>query len=245
MEAQKFMIVISNLLGIDFSTLLAANVWIVCCQLLFNANGWYYAISSEIKDARVKNFNIYFFIGVYQTVVQLMLQNIFLYRALRMKSLQKKISSQLSGMTKGRRKEWKFLISFAVIIAVRIAKLLMITGFESRVFIIHLTFAELCCSCNDFLFVYYFDALSERLIKLRVLLKLHQQTNKSRETVLKAIVDNFWIKRDILRKYQLELFLNITYNFGQLVIDFYWIVMRITYGYLNTLNRKFSFKICD
>lgn len=131
-----------------------------------------------------------------------------------------------------------FLRNFLIIIFTRIVKLCTI---KYTVYTFSTAISELTLSSNDLLFTFYVDYLKELNEMVNCSLKLKKQILekeiKSLEIISKRI---FNISQNIVSRYSLSLLSIAGFNFGISIINLYWLLMRLSFGYLKELGGKIS-----
>jgi hypothetical protein len=123
--------------------------------------------------------------------------------------------------------EWncyvKFLVKFSVLIVVKILKLF----FAGTVFSVTMMFPELVMSTSDYAFTLYVDLLT---IRIRNYSKSINHTNFKVLEVRQDFLAFHKLSLMLMKRFRISLFLNITLNFVLLIINMYWIFIRIVYG---------------
>lgn len=132
----------------------------------------------------------------------------------------------------------KFVIFILILIVIRIAKnYLRIAGY---VYVLSTMIPEFIYSSSDFYFVYCIDNLTNQIklfnSKLLNTQILDKQNVKHIENGIKLLYQH---SRFILSRFSLCLFFTITYNFTILIINLYWMFLRISYQTLNRIQGRF------
>jgi hypothetical protein len=105
------------------------------------------------------------------------------------------------------------------ILIFRIGKIALQRNLKAAILIFCSTFTELIFAGSDFIFVMHINLLIKKLKNYN-------------------LIECLKIKRKIMRRYSCELFCTITYNFGVLVIDLYWILVRVMFYYMKSYHGK-------
>ena len=132
----------------------------------------------------------------------------------------------------------KFMIFILILIIIRIAKnYLRIAGY---VYVLSTMIPEFIYSSSDFYFVYSIDILTNqiKLFNLKLL-----NTRNLNDKDVKQLKDDIQLiyqhSRIIMSRFSLCIFFTITYNFTILIINLYWMFLRISYQTLNKIQGKF------
>lgn len=199
-----------NILGLDYSHrifplkfIIRLRIFLLIIQLLIHAK--------MIKNS-LENKNNYFYFDVFQNFMPWILELSFVIRAYNFEKNGEKIEIEIFNH--------KYLI-IGIVTNISM-KLLQSSILRSRILgkIQYFTIgiSGFTISCNDFLFAAYVDSLSDKL-------KFDSNLNE--------FIKTFKLKRKLVKRYSFEIFCNVTYNFGVMIYSFYWIFMRITYGFLS------------
>lgn len=132
----------------------------------------------------------------------------------------------------------KFLIFILILIAIRIAKnYLRIAGY---VYVLSTMIPEFIYSSSDFYFVYCIDILTNQLKLFNSKLLNTQNVNdKDVKQIGIGVELLYHHSRIIMSRFSLCIFFTITYNFTVLIINLYWMFLRISYQTLNKIQGKF------
>lgn len=132
----------------------------------------------------------------------------------------------------------KFIIFVIILIIIRIAKnYLRIAGY---VYVLSTMIPEFIYSSSDFYFVYCIDILTNQIKLFNS--KLLSTNNVNEQDVKQIGVDIkllYQHSRMIMSRFSLCIFFTITYNFTILIINLYWMFLRISYHSLNKIQGKF------
>lgn len=241
MSARKFFNILTNIVGVDFSLSFVRNAWVIIYQLGNISFGLYISFYQKFIHLSEYKKNIYSIIDIFQVELLLIMQIIFLIRALKLKKLQGKILDDIRSLVEVNSEistgEKKFLRNFIIIIITRVAKLALQTNVVNRIYFTKTLFSELTFALNDFMFQYYLSLLIDhlRIVKCKL---VSTKKNDNVELLRKELLENFWIKRGIRKRYSFELFVTVLYNFFQLIVALYWIFMRIKFNHLKTTQSE-------
>lgn len=117
----------------------------------------------------------------------------------------------------------KFLSKFSALIIVRILKLY----FAGVDFSLAMMFPELVGSANDYLFTYYVDSLAIRIKNYATAIN---SNNFKVLQVRRDFLAFYNMANMLMQRFQISLFLNITLNFVMLIVNLYFLFIRIVYG---------------
>jgi len=228
MSTRKLFLVATNLLGLNLSRLALPMRWIVASQIFINSFSIYLTWNRIVNWRKI---SVFFYIGLYQMVVPILMYVIMTLRTLAFRKEQKEVFDVLDSVPiQNSKKERKFLISLFILIVVRIMKLALANDWPNVIYVSTPMFSELMHATNDIMFAYFFDSLSDQLqFASRLLMKNRDNS----QIVGDIIIQNILAKRKIQTKFSIELMITIAYNFLQLSISMYWVVIRLLYGYLN------------
>lgn len=242
MFAQLLLFFILNIFGLDLSIRVASKELIVISQLFMISFGFYFNIYKKILSFNTIKKDIYFLSDTVQVDVLYTLQLVFVVRSLLNYKLQASISKSLSFKVQ-QRYLIKYFSCLIILIIVRVLKFHFVSSPEGREFMMKSTFAELTLSISDFQFEFYISLLIENLRDIKKSLKFDQTNDESLRIFNKtrqAVLHNFSVKKNIQRRYSLEVMMTVVYNFLQLLIALYYIFMRAQYHYLGSLLSNLS-----
>lgn len=117
----------------------------------------------------------------------------------------------------------KFLLKFLVLIVVRVIKLM----FAGTVFSVNMMFPELVASVSDYAFTLYVDLLT---IRIKTYSKNVDVNNAKTLQTRQDFLAFYKMANLLTERFRVSLFSNITLNFVVLIINMYWIFIRIVYG---------------
>lgn len=164
------------------------------------------------------------------------------YQAFKLTKIQQNIQSQLIDIQNLMKKHFnildsfnncnlKFLLLIVLLIFARVAKLYLQ---HERIYLIYhcsTMISEIIFSCNDFLFTFYVDKLSNQSRNLVKCLKTMKYCDDNKIYNLENITKRIFINsKSIESRYSSALFVTITYNFTLLIINLYWLFMRVSYN---------------
>lgn len=122
----------------------------------------------------------------------------------------------------------QFVAKLVVLVIVRLLKIYM----AGATFSINMAFTELVSSACDFAFTFYVDLLT---IYIKSYTRSISSENFVSSTVKKDFLSLYNQSKLIIHKFSVGLFLNISFNFIALIINLYWIFIRVVYGPLRYL----------
>lgn len=240
MGVRKVFLIISNCLGLNFSEKFAPLAVVVFYQIISLGYGFYSSFYKKSVEFGKLTKDIYFIVDIIQGELLFTIQVAITIRAFTMRAFQKELDTKIENLWSHKRcsrsGEKKFIGNFFLIILIRIIKIKVATG-TSIIFMLKQMFSELSISSSDFLFQLNIGKLTANLKAIRSKLLAGRRfgyCEDEREELLK----NFWIKRDIQRRYSFELFATVAFNFAQLIIALYFICMRIKFNRLKTFQRQ-------
>lgn len=235
MSESKIFLILTNIFSLNFSRFVLPVFFVAILQVFLLIYGFYMLIYLNLAFyvENMKHVTIYTIMNIFQVEVFYVLQVIYMLRALTRKKLTKEILDSIFLMNINRKKiERKFIANFAIIVLVRILKIL--SSFSSF-YMIKMMFAEITMATSDFVFEFYTSALIENCKEIKEKLKLAKDKKRIDE-IRRKILQNFHLKRKINKRLSVELFMSITYNYFQVIVSFYWFFMRIKFDRLNNLH---------
>lgn len=133
----------------------------------------------------------------------------------------------------------KFMIFVLILIIIRIAKnYLRIAGF---VYVLSTMIPEFIYSSSDFYFVYCIDILTNQIKLFNSKLLNTQNINDNDVKQIKVDIKLLYQhSRMIMSRFSLCIFFTITYNFTILIINLYWMFLRVSYQTLNKIQGIFQ-----
>lgn len=170
------------------------------------------------------------------------------YQAFKLTKFQQNIQSQVNDIQSLMGKhfkmfdnsnncELKFILLIMLLILARGTKLYL--QHERAYLIYHCStmISELIFSCNDFLFTFYVDKLSNQSTNLCRYLKTMENCDRNKIAHLQTITRKIFTNtKTIESRYSSALFVTISYNFSLLIINLYWLFMRIAYNNFEKLG---------
>jgi hypothetical protein len=235
MTARKIFSFVTNLLGLNFSCNYAPKtIWCVAIyQTFVIAFGFYMTIYEKLIFVFFKTtkFNIYTIIDVIQVELFFVLQLLFTIRTFKKRKLTKEIfdDMNLNVAFKSKSKGEKiFFLNLAIIIIVRALKIVGTGSKDGMIYMTKVMFTELIFASSDFLFKFHISCLTANLNKIKVKLK-SAKSRKQFNEVNVDILKNFLTKKKIEKRFSVELFITILYNYIQMIFSFYWIFMRVKF----------------
>lgn len=241
MKSQRIFSSLTYLLGVNFEDREKVNLTFLLIHLLINSINIYTSFCYTIKNNWFVGHGIYNILGIIQTVPPFFIQNFLIVRAFTMRNKQFEILRELklNLATNSDKFEKIFLLRVLYIVVVRMLKYASTPYINYIVFNSQTAFPELIYSCNDLMFVYYVELMTETLefIKKATLMKLTEDAQIIHGKIRKI----FYIKRKIMLRYSVDLLLTLTYNFILTIITFYWLLMRIIFNHLSRIDELASF----
>lgn len=233
MSAHKGFLIATNLMGINFGTLsmspkvvgafiLVINVWEIFIVIL---------VPLFLEKEDLQHF-IYIFCSIFQEQIPYFIQLLILYRTIRMRKLQRKLSDKLKvKFTQELHKnEKRFLLRVGLVILVRMIKIYCGQKRSYYLYNLRVSVFELIYTCNDFLFVYYVEMLNEYLEYIDLKIQMLRSRGGLYQ-IRRDLVEVFWIKRDLEKRYSVDLCFTIGYNFILNILSFYWVLVRIIFNH--------------
>lgn len=176
--------------------------------------------------------SIFFFIDIFEQIIPWLIQIFLNLRAFKLKKKFLELEGEMNSIKLGSNK-WQLIFYVFTIAAARLMKCILCPEINYVLACCAILFSELIFSCNDFIFVYYVDQLTDHL-------KMMSMTDGKTIFITKEIRKNFKVMRKVHKIFSATLFITISNNFLQLVFSLYWIVVRIIFGYLKESKGKFS-----
>lgn len=193
-------------------------------------------------DSKYFRIRVALFLQFIQVVFPQFIKLFVVYQAFKLTKVQYNIQSQVNdiqSLMKNHFKmfdnsnncELKFLLLLMLLILGRGAKIYL--QHERAYLIYHCStmISELIFSCNDFLFTFYVDKLSNQSRTLCRYLKTMKNCDRKKIAHLQTITRKIFTNtKTIESRYSSALFVTITYNFALLIINCYWLFMRVAYN---------------
>lgn len=185
---------------------------------------------------------VYNVLGIFQTSFPFFIQNFLIIRAYLMKKTQQEIVNDLKFEfnLKTKKCEKNFLFCVIFIVIVRFLKYSLTSNISYLIFNTQSAFPELIFSCNDLMFVFYLELITESLENLsRKVIAI--KSNNQLKIMQRKICKIFQIKRKIVHRYSVDLLVTITFNFILTIISFYWLIMRLIFNHLSLTEAIVTF----
>lgn len=239
---KKFFNYLTYYLGINFCEPEKHYKTFVCVQLLIQS----YSILTvfflpKLASVKILTHGIYALAGLFQYMLPYFVQNFLIVRAFLNKKQQNNLRfEKFCGFDNGER-ERNFLFRVLVIILIRIVK--YIWGYKSRyatVFTSQTNFSELTYSANDLMFVYHLEALT-RYLELVDESATMARSHADVKQIKQEICEIFIMKKKLMNRYGLDIFITTVYNFVLLIISMYWVLMRVYFNLLKTIGHYWTF----
>lgn len=233
MKVYKIFCIVSNCLGLnfyDFKAPILLFLFFQCFAQSVDIFTVFYYPYFMGPESWYSGHGIYSVTQIYQSILPFIIQNFFVIKAFLMRNRQKYLSEKLRpNFTQIIGKcEKNFLYRVFFISFVRTVKFLWSPEEHSAIFNSHTAFPELIYSSNDLMFVYYVDLLIEYLDFINCKAQM-VRTQKDMVIIKRRICEIFYLKRKILERYSIDIFITVTYNFILTIISFYWVIMRLIF----------------
>jgi len=240
MKTKYIFFFITNCLGLNFYDFRAPFSLIFLIQFIIQIISFYlifyYPIFLVPKSWYWGN-GIYSVTQTYQSIFPLLIQNFLIIKAYVMRNQQKFIALKLRPKftQKDGKCERKFIYRIFLIILARVLKCCFSINWNSGIFYFQTTFAELIYSSNDLMFVYYVELMIEYLDFINHKVEM-MRTQNDLKIIKQEIFEVFKLKRMIIDRYSIDIFITILYNFILAIISFYWVVMRLIFNHLKMFH---------
>lgn len=235
MESQsrstRFVLNISSCFGVNF-TVWSSHFGVFYLQLFF-AFVTVFCLHAVMDSVTIP---VYIFVLIVQIVCPLMFGICMNFEAYRKRKLEQKIVENLKNLDKALKINFathevigdencsvKFLTKFSILIVVRIVKIC----FAGVLISMSMMFPEFVGSANDYAFAFYVDLLKVRIQNYSIVIK---DENFDVLEARKYFMTFHKLSQMLIERFKISLFLNITLNFIVLIINMYWIFIRIVYG---------------
>ncbi|KAL7017415.1 hypothetical protein ACKWTF_010368 [Chironomus riparius] len=240
MIVRKIFCGLTNCLGLCFHDIKVSLISIFVVQILiniFNILAIFYVPFYKSKRSWYRRHGIYSVIEIYQSIFPYIIQTFLIAKSYLMRNQQKFLSEKLKPKftQKIGKCEKNFLIRVLVIILIRITKFIWGRSKTSIIFNSHTTFPELIYSSNDLMFVYYVELLIEYLEYINYKIQM-MRTKNDMKIIKREIYEVFVLKRKILERYSMDIFITISFHFLVLIISFYWVIMRLLFNLLKRFD---------
>lgn len=238
MSVHKGFLTATNLMGINFGTLSMSPLIISAFILLMHIWEIFIVIivPAFFEKEDLTHF-VYIFCSFFQEQIPYFIQLLILYRTFRMRKLQKKLSNKLSVKftQKLHKNEKRFLLRVGLVVLVRVLKFYFGQKRSYYFYNSRVSIFELVYTSNDFLFVYYVEMLNEYLEHIDFKTQMLRSPGGLHQ-IRRDLVEVFWIKRDLEKRYSLDLCATIGYNFILNILSFYWVLVRIIFNHLKNVS---------
>lgn len=241
-KSRNIFIFITNLFGVSFyPQKLPLSVFLIFL-ILINMKIFYLSFYYPVKRGWLSEQGIYSAISILQSCFPILIHSIVIVQAWRLKEIQKNLWFQLqSKFTQKRGKcERKFIFRVLFIIIIRILKLICCSKLNCFVFNLQTPFSELIYSSSELMFIFFLELLVEYLdfIDKRIFM---MRSYKDFRVIRHEIVNVFHIKIKIEKRFSVGLLITMSYNFLLNIFSFFFILKRIVFGRLKTLEDKSTF----
>lgn len=243
MNAQKIFLITTNCMGINFGELSISPKIIIAVSILTHIwEIFIIIIFPFFLERETLSHFVFVTIAYFQEQVPYFIQILILFRAFQMRELQSKLSRclKVKFTQKLYRNEKRFLWRVLLIIVVRIVKFSMGQKRSYLFYNTRVTIFEIINTSNDLMFVYYVEMLSEYLEYIDLKIQM-MRSHGSFFQIQRDLINVFWLKRDVEKRYSMDLFLTISYNFILNIISFYWVMARIIFNHLKTFSGLATF----
>lgn len=230
-----------NLFGISFTHQRLPKFCVVLFHSVLISVGLVLSIHAIWCNNQDLNFNIYFFIDVFQQMSPQVIRVLVVYYAIKKIYLHCEIERNLHKMlqksetNKNRRKFAINIFVWIVLFAVKIAVL------GNNCLIIYNTsqiISGVINVANDFTFVFYIECLTQHS-------KVIREKAKQGHDVRREIFVNFTVKRQLEERFSNAIFLTLSMYFLLMIVSLYWIFKRIVYNLISEIKLKFSRQLCN
>lgn len=247
----NFPLVLCTFLGLNFTFIyqktnvtkykIVTTTKIIQLQVIYVVFETFLVLASLHYDKRYFRLRVALILQFIQVVFPQFIKLFVVYQAFKLTKVQHNIQSQVNDIQSLMKKhfktfdnsnncELKFLLLLMLLIFARTTKLYL--QHESAYLIYHCStmISELIFSCNDFLFTFYVDKLSNQSRNLCRYLKTMKNCDRKKIAHLQTLTRKIFTNtKTIESRYSSVLFVTITYNFSLLIINLYWLFMRVAY----------------
>ena len=230
-RSTRFVLNISSCFGVNF-TVGSSHFGVFYLQLFF-AFVTVFCLYAVMESVRIP---VYIFVLIVQIVCPLIFGICMNFEAYRKRKLENKIVENLKKLNKALKTNFathevisdencsvKFLTKFSILIVVRIVKIC----YAGTLISMSMMFPEFVGAANDYAFAFYVDILKVRMQNYSTVMK---SENFDVPEARKYFMAFHKLSHMLIKRFQISLFLNITLNFIVLIINMYWIFIRIVYG---------------
>lgn len=239
MITTKIFRLVVNLLGLDYSFIFAPVAIMIVYQCTNLGFEFYLIFYDKIVRIGAYKKDVFSLLYIFQVEVLYVLQIVFIVRALCLRKLQGKIFQAVKPVSNefSPSEHRRFLRNVLIILTVRFLKMSSQNGSKSLIFLTKTLFSELVFASSDFMFEFYMLNLVRHLKEIKLKMENMKQ-DEDIEQFKKQLLENFWIKRNIQKRYSMELLSTVIYNFFHLIISLYWVFMRAKFNRLKTFGGK-------
>lgn len=230
-RSTRFVLNISSCFGVNF-TVWTSHVGVFYLQFFF-AFVTVYCLYSVMDSVTIP---VYIFVLIVQIVCPLVFGICMNFEAYRKRKLEKRIAEKLRKLDKTLKMNFaayevagdencsrKYLTKFSILFVVRIVKIC----YAGTLISMSMLFPEFVGSANDYAFAFYVDLLKARIQNYSNAIKGDNfEVSEAREYFMAF----HKLSQMLIKRFKMSLFLNITLNFIVLIINMYWIFIRIVYG---------------
>jgi len=246
MKHHKVFCIVTNLLGVNFYDFKISIFLFFGCQIFMHLFSIFSIVVFPffLQDYFRKGYSwysgngVFDIIQIFQSFVPYLLQNVVIIRAFFMKAHQKDLELKLK--SKFWNYERNFLFRILLFVFVRIIRFLWVMHHVSLVFNSQSTFPELIYCSNDLMFVYYVELLIEYLDYINHKVKM-MKTQNDLKIIKREILEVFVLKRKILERYSIDIFITIFFHFLQSIISLYWTIMRLIFNHFQYFGEFANF----
>lgn len=195
-----------------------------------------------IKHPGSFKFDIYFVVDIIQGEVFIILQIFFYYRIHKLSSLKFYESIFKYFRWRLNEKSQKRLhLRIMIITMSRITRMILYFP-DSQIYTLATASCEIVLSTSDFIVVLLFENLidKQKVIQYQILNDVNGRIGLSEKITEMLKIENF-----ILRRFSLEIFITIAYNYFQIIVCLYWTFIRIKFTMLQSRGSEFSIHIFD
>ena len=242
MLARKIFFILFELLGVNFSTKVSLKTFaILILHSVIIVHTLYVFVKPRLSSH--KKCSVFTIISYSQDEVFVLLHFFILVRSFLKRKCQRGISAKVYLAIKVTESniEVHYLSQLAIIAAIRILITSLMPSYR-RMGSIGMIVTALVAASNDFMFAYFVSSLSSNLRRLK-LEHLERSDCSPKKIIYDAIFQNLERKRDLHNRYSIELFISIFYHFTQLIIDLYYMCMRVAFATFAVPLRKKKSKI--
>lgn len=240
MTARKKFFIVTNLIGLNFSQIVAPKKLIALYQFFTISFAIYLGPYRKLLTYRTMTKDIYFATDALQIELFLALELTFVARSIIKSQHLKAILEKSNFNIKSEKHEAKFFMNLAIIFVVRASKVCLMAHTSSLVFNVKTAFVELTFSTSDFIFEYLISQLTSNLRDIKINQLKMKNLDERSEFVRLQVLHNLMVKREIQNRFSFELFATTAYNFLQLIISLYYICMRVKFNHLHNVEGELS-----